>query len=134
MTLARDSHLYVVPLLDEDAAGYVISHNIQNFDNGVVAAELDAPSNNEVRLVRFDGVSNKEALFSTSSIRKLLNYYSGGGLVRTYRLYPSVVTAWSTTNYFGYSDMVSDNPGSGNYTWNDPAMNSLEFKLQGLEV
>lgn len=137
MALAQDAHLYVLPLLDEDAAGYEISHVIEAFDNGIVAGELDQPADNEIRILSFDGVSANEEIYPTlaqTKLRRLLNYFAGGGQLRVYRLYPSVVTPWAQTNYFGYSDIVANNLGSASYAWNNPAMRSHDFKLQGVDV
>lgn len=137
MALARDTNLVVLPLLNEDAASYDISSSLELFDNGHVTGELDAPADNEVRLLRFDGLSNKEALYPVSGdivLRRILDYFCGGGVLRVYRLYPSVVSQWTTTNTLGYSDIVPDRPEVLSYDWNDPSMRRYNFKLEGVEV
>ena len=137
MGLAQDSHLYVLPLLDEEPASYEISHVLEVFDNGHVASELEAPDNNENRVLTFAGISASEELYPTlaqKKLRRLLNAYASGKQLRVFRLYPSVVTAWSQTNYFGYSDIVADSLSTMSYNWNNPAMTQHEFKLSGVDV
>ena len=134
MVLSVDSHLVVVPLIDEDAPSFVSSHNVETFDSGSVAAEMLSPDNNQVRILKFEGISGAEDLYSTTSIRGLLNYFASGGLMRVFRMYPSVVDPWSQTQVFGYSDIVNDAIGTMSYAWNDPAMSAFQFKLSGYEV
>lgn len=137
MGLAQDSHLYVLPLLDEDPSVYEISHVLDVFDNGHVAAELEAPDNNENKILMFSGISASEELYPTlveKKLRRLLNAYASGQQLRVFRFYPSVVTPWSQTNVFGYSDIVADSLSTMSYNWNNPAMTQHEFKLAGIDV
>lgn len=137
MALGRDGNLVVLDLLDEDPADYEISSSLELFDNGHVSGELDAPANNEVRVLTFNGVSNKETLYPASGdtvLRNVLDYFCGGGVIRVFRLYPAVTSTWSTSNPYGYSDIVAANPETLSYAWNDPAMRRYNFQLEGVEV
>lgn len=137
MALARDTHLEIIPLLDEAPASFVMSHVIDRFDSGHVLGELSQPDDRQRRIFYFDGISAREEvtpLETETKLRRLLDYYFAGGQLRTYRLYPSVTTEWATNNLFGYSDMVEENISSADYAWFEPAMRVHSFTMKGLQV
>lgn len=137
MSLARDTNLELVPLLDETPPSFVMSHSLERFDGGHVSGELSQPASRTRRVFHLNGISAKEEVVPSrtqTKVRRLLNYFHAGGQLRVYRLYPGVPTAWSTTNTLGYSDIVPDDVGRGNYAFYTPALTQHTFDLDGLEV
>lgn len=136
MALAKDAHLEVVPLLDEGAVGVVLSGDAVSFDTGRTVGRA-LPANNTRRLVSFEGISTGEGLFPTTAqtkVRRLLNYFHAGGALRVYRKYPTVLTAWSTSNPEGYDDIVPLDSGAGDYSWFDATMTRHTFKVEGVTL
>ena len=134
MALARDGHVEVVPLLDEEPTGYLFSHDVELSDTGYMFGNANLPSARHVELFVFRGISQNEDLIpspTATNLRKLLGYFYAGGRIRVYRKYPSVLTAWDpSSNEFGYSDIVPESPGGQTLDWFAP-MRSFGFELKG---
>lgn len=138
MALARDTHLEIIPLIDEGAPSFVFAHLIDRSDTGYVTGELAWADNRSRRVFSFDGISAKEEvtpLESETKLRRLLDYYYGGGQIRVYRMYPSNVSAWDQdSNVEGFSDIVEEDVGSADYPWYESGMCRHSFSIKGLEA
>lgn len=123
MTLARDSHLVNVPLLDEDAVGFVLSTTAERTDVARTVGR-PLPSGSTRRVVTFRGIDGDV---------DILRYWQAGGALRVFRNYPAVVTAWSTSNDEGYDDIVPLEAEAVTWDWQDPySMDSIAFVLEGI--
>lgn len=127
----------IVPLVNENPPSFVFSHTLERFDNGQVSGELSQPADRQRRVFHFEGISNKEEVVPNASqnkLRRLLNYFNSGGQLRVYRMYPTVGTAWATSNLLGYSDVIPVYVAGGNYPYYNPAMTQHTFELDGLAI
>lgn len=127
MALQSDSHLEIVPLMDEDPHSYVMSYALDRM-NQFIAGSLDMPESRQREVFHLRGISNL-----SSSLRFMLDGYFSGGQVRAYRLYPSNLTEWTVDNTHGYSDMVHPNPSGSTYPWYSK-MEVWEFTLDGVNL
>ena len=136
MSFLTDSHLAVVPLVFEEPHSYVMSYEVDRLDSGAVAGTLGMPSSRERELFHIQGISDDTTLYSnvSSTMRSLMDYYLSGGQLRVYRLYPANLTAWSTDNEFGYSDIIQQSPGGGSYPWFNNKMTVFNFDIDGVSV
>lgn len=134
MALAIDSHLAVVPLVDELPSGFVFSYHAERSDTGYVYGSPTLAAGRSVRIFEFDGISNAADPTETDSAREIVHRFQSGAVVRILRRYPAVLTAWSiSSNPEGYSDMVAQDTGSADLPWYAP-MRSFSFNLRGMEV
>lgn len=140
--LSRDSNLHVIPPLDETTGvGFILSApdvGAGQNTSGVNPGTTALPSVSSRRLVRWEGLSGSEEVHPTGAqtkIRRVLGYFHAGGMLRVYRNYPAVVSAWSVSNPEGYDDIVPAEHGSGAYPWFSAGdMLRHLFILEGITV
>lgn len=132
--LARDTHLAVVPLMDEEPPGFAFSHDPERSDYGRIYDSPSRSTGRYVTVLNLSGISANENPSETSDTRKIVMHFHTGGRVRVYRKYPTVLTAWNiSSNPQGYSDMVPDDIGSPDFSW-FASMRSFSFDLKGFAL
>lgn len=133
MGLTSDTHLELIPLLAEEPHSYIVSYDLERFDNGHVAGDFDQPADREREVFHFEGISNRLPVYPQDSLRVLLDGFKAGGQIRVYRL-TSNLAAWDTANETGYSDIVDPDPGGADYPWFGPTLTVYSFTLEGVAV
>lgn len=131
-----DSHVVVVPLVDEAPHGYVMSYSLTRVDSGAIAGDdLDAPADREREVFHFKAISDSADPVEYSTLNAMLGRYTSGGLLRVYRMYPANLVAWDPdSNPAGYSDIVQMEAGNLSLPWYNHGMTRFAFDLDGVAV
>lgn len=135
--MLQDTHLHVIPLVMETPHSYVMSYELERFDSGLVAGDLDMPEDREREVFHFQCISSEESIYVQSGtdgrLRKSLDKFYSGGQMRVYRMYPTNVAPWSEYNEFGYSDVVATDPTGSGWNWY-VGMGVFSFEIDGVSV
>lgn len=134
MALAIDSHLAVVPLVDELPASYMFSYHAERSDTGYTYGSPNLAAAREVTVFEFDGISNAADPTDTDAARDLVQRFQSGAVARIYRRYPANVAVYDrAANPEGYSNMVVQDHGGADLPWYAP-MRSFSFSLRGMAI
>lgn len=137
MALAQDPHLHIIPLVFETPHSYVMSYDLERFDSGLVAGDLEMPEDREREVFHFQCISSDTPIYSqgypNDGLRHTLGKFYAGGQMRVYRLYPANIVAWSEANEEGYSDVVQVDPTGAQWSWY-AGMIVFNFSIDGVSV
>lgn len=134
--LGGDEHLYIFSSeLEEEPQGSFKDYQLFTSPYGRVVGYGHLATVDNI-VFSFSGVSEEELLFplfSTTSLRDLLDLFYSGYTMRVYRAFPSVLDqydeSYPSPTLTGYTDIIVKN--APDYKWNDSVLGRFSFRIEG---